>query len=107
MQSQHSLRLEGGCKPTRIARRLHGIEYTDQCKIRRTTPDVANQDALTRSEQLVPISLMAIEPSIERRLRLFDQQHVLQSGSLCGSVRKLPCDLIERSGKRDYDFLFR
>ena len=85
--------------------RWFGFNHANQRKVGGTSTDIADEDALPRTHALCPSVLMANQPSIERRLRFFDQDDVGQSRFRSGLDGQSPRNFIERSGQGYNDVL--
>ncbi len=77
----------------------------DEREIGRAAADVADQNLLPWSNQLLPILSMGVDPLINGGLRLFDEHNARQSCDRCGLDRQLASDLVERGGQREDNLL--
>ena len=56
------------------------VEGVNDRKVRRAAANVANEDAISRLDDLGPRLFMALKPRVERRLRFFDQRDAGEFG---------------------------
>ena len=97
--------------PNRHAMELHGATFTllhaDQCEVARPAADIAHQNLLTGRHEVTPVRRVLVDPRIEGRLRLFDQNDARQPRLLRGLHGQLASHLIERRGEREDKVLLR
>src|SRR5262245_27654792 len=77
----------------------------NQREIRRAAADIADQNLLSRRDELSPVVLVLLKPVIKGRLRLFDENDARQSGLRRGLHRQFPGDFVEGSRQCQYDVL--
>src|SRR5215468_5190385 len=79
--------------------------YRDQGEISRTAADIDHKNDVSHFDLFSERVTHALDPGIKRRLRLFEQSHIMESGlfrSLCGQFAR---SRIERRGDREDDLL--
>ena len=76
----------------------------DQREIRGAAADVHHQNQIAHRDALAPIG-MPLDPGVERRLRLFEQQQILIAGLFGGFQRQLSRHRVERRGHRHQHLL--
>ena len=79
--------------------------HADQCEIGRAAADIADEYFLARLHELVPAVPMSVDPSVERRLRFFDEHDSRQAGQGGRLDRQFPGHFVERSGQREHEIL--
>jgi hypothetical protein len=77
----------------------------DQREVGRTAANVDNENQIADTHLLAPVWI-ALDPGIERCLRLFQQHNIFVTRILGGMQSQLPSDSIERGGHRDQNRLF-
>ena len=95
----------------RHAMELHGAVLTllhaDQCEVARPAADIAHQNLLTGRHEVTPVRRVLVDPRIERRLRLFDEDDLRQPRLLRGLHGQFASHFIERRGEREDKVLLR
>ncbi len=77
----------------------------DQAEVRGAAADVDDEDQAGLAQQVLPASLVLVDPGVERRLRLFEQDRVRQPGALGRGDAELARHLVERRRHRQDDLL--
>ena len=81
------------------------LTSADQCKVTRSTANVAHQNLLAGPDTLLPVSAVLVDPSVESRLRFFNQHDARQASFGRCPHSQLTGHFVERGGERDDDLL--
>src|SRR5690242_13885767 len=80
------------------------LRYGDEREVRGAAADIEDQNQVAQFHLLAPVPV-TLDPRVERRLRLFEQRDIAESGAFGGLQRELTRHGVERRGYGDKHLL--